>query len=192
MKEKSDVRIARTKEWLYTALSELLKTRSYENITISDLTRKAGVARQTFYNNYSCINDIIVERIQNVFLECYNRCIRDATVEDAVRDFWDVCNQNVELFNIVEKTGKQFDVIKEFTRILEKITRETLPQAAASTSMSSLPEDKIGIVSYLLGGGIGSYFQMYYKEQRRMPTLGELKPLIHIVKLLQQSEPSFA
>ncbi|MGI6168217.1 MAG: TetR/AcrR family transcriptional regulator [Christensenellales bacterium] len=190
--KKNDVRIERTKEWLYSALVELLKSHRYEDINVSDLTRKAGVARQTFYNNYACIDDIIVEQVQKVFLEYYNRCIQETTVEDAIRDFWDVCNRNVELFNVVEKTGKQFDVIKEFTRILEKITRSRNSEPSPFPNLTALPQEQIGIVSHLLGGGIASYFQMYYKEQKRMPSLGELKPLIRIVKLFQQEEPSFA
>lgn len=47
------------KECIVTALIELMKTRDYNSITITDLTKKAGVSRMAYYRNYTSKEDII-------------------------------------------------------------------------------------------------------------------------------------
>ena len=47
------------KECIIIALIELMKTRDYNSITITDLTKKAGVSRMAYYRNYSSKEDII-------------------------------------------------------------------------------------------------------------------------------------
>ena len=41
-----------------TALSQLLKEKSFSSITVSELTKKAGVSSMTYYRNYSSKEDI--------------------------------------------------------------------------------------------------------------------------------------
>ena len=47
------------KECIVTALIELMKVRDYASITITDLTKKAGVSRMAYYRNYTSKEDII-------------------------------------------------------------------------------------------------------------------------------------
>ena len=61
MANKVDVRIIRSKESLISALVSLLKNRSIEELTISELCEKADVNRNTFYSHYSDINDLFDE-----------------------------------------------------------------------------------------------------------------------------------
>ena len=41
-----------TRESICTALLELLKTKEFKEISVSELVRRAGVSRQSFYRNY--------------------------------------------------------------------------------------------------------------------------------------------
>lgn len=41
------------------ALAALIETKNFSEITISELVKKAGIARSTFYRNYECKEDII-------------------------------------------------------------------------------------------------------------------------------------
>ncbi len=59
-----------------TALIELMKTCEYHAISITDITRKAGVSRMTYYRNYTSKEDIlnsymdeIAERIRSKLQE---------------------------------------------------------------------------------------------------------------------------
>ncbi len=43
----------RSKKWIEEALFVLLKQKPFSKITITDITKKAGVARLTFYRNFA-------------------------------------------------------------------------------------------------------------------------------------------
>ena len=47
------------KECIVTALLKLMKTMPFEEITVSDITRKAGVSRMAYYRNYESKIDIL-------------------------------------------------------------------------------------------------------------------------------------
>ncbi|MEE0391693.1 MAG: TetR/AcrR family transcriptional regulator [Lachnospiraceae bacterium] len=57
-------------ESLETALASLIETKNFSEISISELVKKAGIARSTFYRNYECKEDIIrfsIRRTLNEF-----------------------------------------------------------------------------------------------------------------------------
>jgi len=56
-----DLRIIKTKKKLYYALGELMKENSFDKITVSDLIRKSGISRKTFYNHYQDKIDLVQE-----------------------------------------------------------------------------------------------------------------------------------
>lgn len=69
---KEDARIIRTKRDLANALEELLQERSIEDISIKDITDRALISKNTFYNNFSDKNELLVflfERYELALLE---------------------------------------------------------------------------------------------------------------------------
>ncbi len=54
-------RTARTKGYLKKAMTELLRTQPFEDITIKAICARADVNRSTFYAYYSCRRDLIDE-----------------------------------------------------------------------------------------------------------------------------------
>lgn len=87
-KNKTDLRIVKTKKKLSDALIELLEEQNYDDIKISDLCQRAGVSRATFYNNFNSTDDVMnyyffltEEKIKASFLsklKQYNYSFRDA------------------------------------------------------------------------------------------------------------------
>ena len=57
--------VQRTRTWIFEALMLLLDEKPYGKIGISDLAKKAGIARQTFYRNYRDKDDIVLEYLMN-------------------------------------------------------------------------------------------------------------------------------
>ena len=53
MKEKSDLRIIKTRKNLYESLLYLLKEKTFEEIKVSDVCEKALINRSTFYAHYN-------------------------------------------------------------------------------------------------------------------------------------------
>jgi AcrR family transcriptional regulator len=57
----------RTKSYIFDALLLLMDERPYNKITVSDITKRAGIARQTFYRNYNKKSDIIEQYLTKSF-----------------------------------------------------------------------------------------------------------------------------
>ncbi len=57
---KEDARIVRTKRDLANALEDLLKEKSIDEISIKDITDKALISKNTFYNNFNDKNELLV------------------------------------------------------------------------------------------------------------------------------------
>ena len=51
------------------ALAFLIDKKAFSEITISELVKKAGIARSTFYRNYESKEDIIRSSIRKTLLE---------------------------------------------------------------------------------------------------------------------------
>ncbi len=54
------------KECIVTALIELMKVHDFHSITITDLTKKAGVSRMAYYRNYTSKEDILNKFVDEV------------------------------------------------------------------------------------------------------------------------------
>ena len=54
------------KECIATALFKLMKDKNYEDITITDIAKKAGVSRVTYYRNYNSKEDIITQYVDEL------------------------------------------------------------------------------------------------------------------------------
>ena len=65
-KEKKDLRIVRTKKYLYEALISLLNEKTFEEIKVSDICEAALVNRSTFYSHYSDKYDFLDAFIKDI------------------------------------------------------------------------------------------------------------------------------
>ena len=54
------------RECLKTALLALMKEKSYKDLSVAELCRKAGVSRMAFYRNYRIINDLFRETAEDL------------------------------------------------------------------------------------------------------------------------------
>ena len=73
---KNDKRSVRTRTQIKTALMTLLKTKSPNSITVSEITTLANVNRNSFYTHYSSIADVmsdIYKSIFDLFSEVYDK-----------------------------------------------------------------------------------------------------------------------
>lgn len=65
MEKKTDRRVVKTKHAIFKAFVELLNEKDINQITITDVAKRANINRKTFYNYYSDINDVM-EEIENL------------------------------------------------------------------------------------------------------------------------------
>lgn len=66
MNGKDDRRSQRTRRLLGEAFVQLLRTRGYSAITVSDIIERAGVGRSTFYSHYRDKDDLFISEMDRV------------------------------------------------------------------------------------------------------------------------------
>ena len=74
-----DRRVVRTRQQLRGALTELLKTKSVQDITVCELADKVDISRGTFYLHYKNVFDML-EKIEQEMLEELATTIRDVPI----------------------------------------------------------------------------------------------------------------
>jgi AcrR family transcriptional regulator len=66
MSDKNDRRSQRTRHLLGEALVELIREKSYNTITVSDIIDRANIGRSTFYAHYHDKDDLFVAELDRV------------------------------------------------------------------------------------------------------------------------------
>ena len=57
--KKEDARVIRTKRDLADALVELLAEKNFDDLSVKDISDKALIAKNTFYNNFADKNELL-------------------------------------------------------------------------------------------------------------------------------------
>ena len=155
-KEKSKNPISeRSKKWITSALMELMKVKSYSEITIKEISSKADLVRRTFYRNFSSKGDILNyygEQIANEFKERLAKH-ENLTIPDIVSEFFYMCNDHMDVFvklkenKILFFTINQYEILYKF--IIEKMRTEKDYQ---------YPEEYIEYYAEYISGGLWNIF----------------------------------
>jgi len=82
-----DRRVLRTRKQLDAAFIDLLFRRSYGNIRVSDITRKADVGRATFYAHYASKDDLLSSQFRRIVAPMLVAKPQDACPLDALHFF---------------------------------------------------------------------------------------------------------
>lgn len=78
------------RECIVMSLIELMKTESYNSISITDITSKAGVSRMAYYRNYSSKDDILNTYMDGVGKEIHDKLIEHTSKKDYYLYFLDL------------------------------------------------------------------------------------------------------
>lgn len=75
-----------SKECLYTALLQLMETTPYDQISITDITARAGVSRMAYYRNYESKDDILLQRMEELLSDFQREIYLDESI--TAKEFW--------------------------------------------------------------------------------------------------------
>ena len=81
MNSKQDSRILHSKAWIREAFLQILSEQPFEDITIKQITERAGVSRQTFYAHYAQKEDVLGECLDFFFFELSQKMQQNLQVE---------------------------------------------------------------------------------------------------------------
>ncbi len=128
-----DLRKRRSQEKLQVALAYHLERKTIDEITIGELTKSAGVSRQTFYSNFDSKQSILLNRIETLFDKSWrkldsliqsNAVGREAFVEFCVKTLLEECEKDRALMRaaFTGQAGIQaLSLLKSFiSRLIEE------------------------------------------------------------------------
>lgn len=102
------------KEYYTDALFALLQKQALQDISVSDLVKKSGASRASFYRNYICKEQIIEEWLNDTFGEILFRHPLDPdNMRSEVRSIFEEILRHREKLIILKRTG-QLDRMDRF------------------------------------------------------------------------------
>ncbi len=90
-------------DYIYQALVELMDKKPYDQITVTDIVKKAGVSRMTFYRHYRDKDDILIGRYRKRFSKNRENMTRESPREYWLRNIQQ--NDQEPLFALVIRAG---------------------------------------------------------------------------------------
>lgn len=106
-----DKRAVKSAELIYDALLRCLDTKSFDQITISDIQRTSSVARTTFYRCFDNISDVLYWRCNQCFNEALNIITGDVPDEKSlIRHYFTYWTSHSDILSLLVKINRQ-DII---------------------------------------------------------------------------------
>ena len=153
MDKKIDKRVQKTKHAIYIAFVELLNEKDLNQITITDVAKKANINRKTFYNYYADTYEVM-EEIQNLVVAAFIKNIgtveftnmADFLTEIFVK-FTETLNHDLEFYNLLFKTNNRSYFIVKIVDILREYVQKHLEE----TEQLDLRRFKVAVDLYIPG-----------------------------------------
>jgi len=156
--EKIDMRIKYTREWTFEALSKLLETKTYQDIKIAEIIKKAGISRATFYRNFSSIDEVVVIKVKMMFIDFHQDMLQyyqkntppDETI--VISEFFKRIDIEEKVIDTVIKTNLEYLMVEGILNIINyykdsfytlvksnKTTEDYVMDMVASSAWTLLP-----------------------------------------------------
>ena len=156
LKEKTDLRIVKTKKILFNSLLNLMKIKNFEKIKISDICEESLVNRSTFYahydDKYELLIDLFEERklsLLKEFEDNENKAFSKEYLMELLSILIDHIEENKEIYSAILANNRNGILIDFLIDAIEKDVSERL-KGNSEIESSDLPLDII--VKFYAGG----------------------------------------
>lgn len=156
LKEKTDLRIVKTKKILFNSLLNLMKIKNFEKIKISDICEESLVNRSTFYahydDKYELLIDLFEERKLSLlkdFEDNENKAFSKEYLMELLSILIDHIEENKEIYSAILANNRNGILIDFLIDAIEKDVSEKL-KGNSEIMISDLPLDII--VKFYAGG----------------------------------------
>ena len=115
-------RVSRTKKCIIDALFVLMEKDHFDDITVTQITQEADIARRTFYLNFNSKYEVLEYYIKILYEEYVQSILEKGTrsFEYDVVQFFEFWKQHSEILYLLEKNERFFILLSEFENILIK------------------------------------------------------------------------
>ena len=154
--EKTDLRIIKTKNTLYSTLENLMKKQSFEEIKVSDICNKALINRSTFYSHYNDKYELLSEYINNLKNNLESELNKNNNITNSkeyylelIRLLLDHIEEKKDTYNAIMITNRNsitMDIVYDV------VNREIIKQMNYTNEKTKVPSSIIS--KFYLGGVI--------------------------------------
>jgi len=170
MKDKTDLRIIKTKKTLFESLIKLMKEKSFEKIKISDICENALINRSTFYAHYEDKYDLLLDlfKQQKISLlkeleEKENKTFSKDYLMELLSILIDHIDKNKEIYSAILSNNRDGFLIDFLIDVIERDTYNIL-ENNIDVIKSNIPLDFI--VKFYTGGLINVGVSYITKKEK--------------------------
>lgn len=113
-----------TKESLFDALMQLMAHKDFNDLSISAVTRKAGVSRMAFYRHYNILEDLISEHLDDIITDYQMKITKNQINNYELADVFFVCfREHLQFILNLQRsrlTGMVFDKLVNFVTLFSE------------------------------------------------------------------------
>lgn len=162
VEKKTDRRVIKTKHAIFKAFVELLNEKDVNQITITDIAKKANINRKTFYNYYSDAYEVM-ERIENLTVEAFINnmgTVEFTNMADFLTEifikFTETVNNDLQFFNLLFKTNNRSFLIVKIVEALKKYVQKRIEES------NELDMRRFEVVSNFYLSGVLSVYMNWF------------------------------
>ncbi len=162
MEKKTDRRVIKTKHAIFKAFVELLNEKDVNQITITDIAKKANINRKTFYNYYSDAYEVM-EEIENLTVEAFINnmgTVEFTNMADFLTEifikFTETVNKDLEFFNLLFKTNNRSFLIVKIVEALKEYVQKRIEES------NELDIPRFEVVSNFYLSGVLSVYMNWF------------------------------
>lgn len=175
--KKQDRRKARTRQWLYKALLELIEEKGMEGVTVSKLTERAGVNRGTFYLHFRDPSDMLnqykmevldglareLDRIDPFELQRYAGKNEPYPVSLRVLEYID---KHADFFRVMFGPKGDISFLMQIKEFMKNKMSDYFSKNFPQTDRALVPRDYA--IAYVVSGNLG-LLAYWFETGRRLP-----------------------
>jgi len=165
-----DPRAIRTRNALNNAFKELLRIKPFQNITITDITERAGIARHTFYNHYETKSDLLDNMVDSILdqffinLDKWNLFLADPAEEQAmITEFFQTWKVHSDIVELLKSVDIKFVIMERLKVFFNRFFYEKVSRDMPSVDME-LARYVISFNAYSLLGLLIPWFESNMKQ----------------------------
>ncbi len=172
---KVDPRVKRTRQLLQDALDDLLSEKSFNQITVQDITERAGLNRATFYAHFEDKYALLNHSVREGFQAILDKNLPESptfTPENLRRLILSVCEYLGGFAGhcapISVPSTEQLMMVLQVQVYLDEVLLQWLNQAAKNTQKTaSLPNVVARMISWTVFGAVSQWSRGGRKISRR-------------------------
>lgn len=125
-KNKGNPNHSQAKDYIFTALILLMEQNDYPNITVTDIAKKAGVSRMTYYRTYSSKEDILIQYFNDTASELLAeiKAQPDITPYQLAVSFFSFFQEHGSIVSILKKANLLELMFNNFIQNLQHFYKE--------------------------------------------------------------------